>query len=122
MQKAGCSDPVVSGVLSNFFEVENADRVGEVGFGTNEGITEWVGFLPHINERHPGLHLGLSTPTQPRTTVGWTAPLHLDMILDGCSIWFDEALVFSDGRWDRAALDSQSQGHTVGEVLHIDAV
>ncbi|EUA20806.1 hypothetical protein [Mycobacterium kansasii] len=122
VQKAGCSDPVVSGVLSNFFEVENADRVGEVGFGTNEGITDWVGFLSHINERHPGLHLGLGTPTQPRTKVGWTAPLHLDMILDGCSIWFDEVLVFSDGRWDRVALDSQSQGHTVGEVLHIDAV
>ncbi len=120
--KASCSDSVVAGVLNNFFQVENADHVGEVGFGTNEGITEWVDFLSHINERHPGLHLGLGTPTQPQTKVGWTSPLHLDMILDRCRISFDEVLVFSDGCWDRSALDKLNQGEAVGEVLHVDAV
>ncbi|WP_204800866.1 hypothetical protein [Mycobacterium riyadhense] len=122
VKKATCADPVVSYVLSNFFKVENADRVGEVGFGTNEGITEWVNFLSHINERHPGLHLGLGTPSQPQSKVGWGSPLHLDMILDGCRIWFDDALVFSNGFWDRAALNTLRQGATVHDVLHVDAV
>jgi len=123
---ASCADPLIAGILTNFFEVENADRVGEVGFGTNEGITDWVDFVSHINERHAGLHLGLGSPTQPKTKVGWSAPLHLDLILDDCSIWFDEALVFCDGRWDRAALHSvnpdPAAGSDVGDVLHVDAV
>ncbi|KAA1251125.1 hypothetical protein F0Q45_06000 [Mycobacterium simiae] len=122
VKKVTCSDRLVSNVLRSFFEFDNADRVGEVGFGTNEGITEWVGFLSHINERHPGLHLGLGTPSQPRSKVGWNSPLHLDMILDGCRIWFDETLVFSDGCWDRAALATLYHGATMDDVLHVDAV
>ncbi|WP_204080119.1 hypothetical protein [Mycobacterium riyadhense] len=98
------------------------ELIGEVGFGTNEGITEWVNFLSHINERHPGLHLGLGTPSQPQSKVGWGSPLHLDMILDGCRIWFDDALVFSNGFWDRAALNTLRLGATVHDVLHVDAV
>ncbi|MCV7199786.1 hypothetical protein [Mycobacterium angelicum] len=123
---ASCADPLIAGILNNFFEVENADRVGEVGFGTNEGITEWVDFVSHINERHAGLHLGLGSPTQPKTKVGWSAPLHLDLILDDCSIWFDDALVFADGRWDRGALRSLNPDPAavseLGDVLHVDAV
>lgn len=122
VEKATCADPLISAVLNNFFEVENANRVGEVGFGTNEGITEWVGFVSHINERHPGLHLGLGTPSQPKSKTGWGSPLHLDMILDGCEIRFDGRLVFSDGRWDRDALKDLSQGAAQGDVMHVDAV
>lgn len=120
----GCADQLTAGILNKFFEIKNADRVGEVGFGTNEGITEWVDFVSHINERHPGLHLGLGSPSQPVSKVGWSSPLHLDLILDDCSIWFDDALVFSGGRWDRAALRSSTSGSVVdsGEVLHVDAV
>lgn len=121
---ASCADPLTADVLNKFFEIKNADRVGEVGFGTNEGITEWVDFVSHINERHPGLHLGLGSPTQPVSKVGWSSPLHLDLILDDCSIRFDDALVFSEGRWDRATLHRMTPDSAVGsaDVLHVDAV
>lgn len=117
-----CHDPVTSQVLSAFLGVDNADRVGEVGFGTNEGITEWVGFVSHINERHPGLHLGLGTSSQTQDKVGWSCPLHLDVILDQCTILFGDVPVFHDGRWDSAALHTLAGAEPMPEVLPVDAV
>lgn len=117
-----CDSPVISQVLDGFLTVENADRVGEVGFGTNEGITDWVGFVSHINERHPGLHLGLGTPSQPQSKVGWSSPLHLDLILDNTAITFDGVPVFSNGTWNRQALDTLGREVKTPEILHVDAV
>lgn len=117
-----CAGPVTNQVLEAFMSVPNADRIGEVGFGTNLGIDRWVDFVSHINERHPGLHLGLGTPAQSRDKVDWSCPLHVDMILADCVIAFDDVEVFRAGSWNRPTLQRTAGGGFAWDVLHVDAV
>ncbi|CAO3439660.1 hypothetical protein [Azospirillum argentinense] len=98
-----CADPLVEAVILRILSLENGDRIGEVGFGTNEGIVRYVPFLSHINERHPGLHLGLGADNQ-GDLPGPRCPLHLDFIGTDGAILFDGFPVFHDGYYDRQAL------------------
>jgi len=75
-----CDDEKVSKLLSRSFGYENADRIGEVGFGTNSGIGEFISMNSHLNERHPGVHLGFGQNNQLRAVVPYSSPIHLDMI------------------------------------------
>lgn len=119
---ATSDSPVLQIVLNQFFGVENAVRVGEVGFGTNRGITRFVPFVSHINERYPGLHLGLGTPTQRAGSLDWSSALHLDLILASCEIWFDDRPIFSSsGGYDRDILLEPDVPIGSDTVLSVDA-
>ncbi|MDE0803000.1 MAG: aminopeptidase [Acidimicrobiales bacterium] len=113
---AACSDRIVSMVLRDFFEVPNADRVGEVGFGTNIGLRAFIPKLCHLNERWPGIHLGLGSPTQ---LVDWSCPLHLDLIPADVQIVADGQPVFSNGRY-HGLRDCDPEESRID--LHVDAV
>lgn len=91
-----CEHKIINHLLQKFFQIENAKRVGEVGFGTNIGLTQFVPFLSHINERFPSLHLGFGANNQGAPLVMWKCPMHLDLILDCCEVFFDDELILSN--------------------------
>lgn len=92
-----CDDPGVRGVLDGVFAEEAARNVGELGFGTNLGIKRFIAMNSHINERHPGVHIGFGEHGQPGR-VPFQALRHLDLIFEGAEITID----------DREVIDSKS--------------
>lgn len=81
-----CSDDTVYKFLCDCFEGQCAKKVGEVGFGTNVGVTKPVNVNSHINERHSGLHLGFGESNQPPDLVGYGCHIHTDLIGTGGEI------------------------------------
>lgn len=65
-------------------------RVGELGFGTNIGISQFIAHNSHINERRSGIHIGFGQHNQPRTIVSYYADVHMDLITAGARIWVDD--------------------------------
>jgi hypothetical protein len=103
---ASCSceyDPIET-MLQNFLANDNADRVGEIGFGTNVGIDRFTELPCLANERWPGFHLGLGEHNQPSSRVLWDCPVHLDLIVAAPVIRADDRVIFEDGRWVKSAL------------------
>jgi hypothetical protein len=60
-------------------EMKNGTRVGELGFGTNLGIRRFTGWNSHLDERAPGLHVGLGQHNQ-GAVVDYYADIHMDLI------------------------------------------
>ena len=83
MVEYSCDDPMVMELVRRCLSYENADRVGEVGIGTNFGIPDFIAMNSHINERRPGLHLGFGQHGQKRSVVDYMSEVHLDLITDG---------------------------------------
>lgn len=84
-----CSDATVQAFLADSFKSACSRRVGEIGFGTNTGVRAPVPLNSHINERHPGLHLGFGQSNQSPALVGYECPIHLDLISTGGEIVFE---------------------------------
>ncbi|MFD4874496.1 hypothetical protein ACFWOB_14140 [Streptomyces sp. NPDC058420] len=80
-----CDHPLVKKFVDRFLRVPNADRVGELGFGTNIGIDRFVSLNSHLNERHPGVHIGFGQSNQRRGTVH-SCDVHVDFIASDCAI------------------------------------
>ncbi|MFL9876711.1 M29 family metallopeptidase [Paraburkholderia megapolitana] len=99
-----CVDPLLFKMCETLMSIDNGDRVGEIGFGTNEGVHSFVPFRSHINERVAGFHIGCGSPIQRKEYVRWKCPLHVDFISATVKIYFDDALVFANQRWLRTAL------------------
>ena len=99
-----CEAGPVAALLDHFFSYENTARIGEVGFGTNQGIGGFSGEPCLLNERWPGFHVGLGEHNQPLSRVPWQCALHLDLILASPEIRADGRRVFADGRWIEEAL------------------
>lgn len=74
-----CGDPDLARGLEAVFSNELCRRVGEIGFGTNVGVTAFTRENSHINERYPAVHVGLGEHTQPGR-VDYEAPIHIDLI------------------------------------------
>jgi leucyl aminopeptidase (aminopeptidase T) len=74
-----CADVHLSRALDTVFSNALCRRVGELGFGTNLGVTRFTTGNTHINERFPAVHIGLGEHTQPGR-VHYEAPIHIDMI------------------------------------------
>lgn len=96
-----CADPLVTRLLDRCLGVENADRIGELGFGTNVGTTGFVPLNSHINERHPGVHLGLGMHGQRLDVVDYWSDIHLDLITS-------DATIVVDGRTEIRSTDLRS--------------
>lgn len=103
-----CSDPIVHMSVASFLSSHNGTRVGEVGFGTNIGLRRFVPFLSHVNERFPGLHIGLGSHNQ-GDRLAWSAPLHLDFILQRSHIVADGFTVMRDGQYEIEALKERAR-------------
>ena len=74
-----CENKYLNYYLSNVFKQSRTTTVGEFGIGTNIGITTFVPGNSHINERFPGVHLGLGMHLQKNNTMYKTA-IHMDFI------------------------------------------
>ncbi len=77
---------------------ENSDRVGELAFGTNFGLTEFIGVLLQ-DEKHPGVHLAFGDPYGTQTHAPWKSTTHVDVLTRDCNVWIDEEPVIERGRY-----------------------
>jgi aminopeptidase len=77
---------------------ENSDRVGELAFGTNLGLTEMIGILLQ-DEKFPGVHLAFGDPYGSQTHADWRSTTHVDVLTRKCDVWIDEDQVIEKGRY-----------------------
>ncbi|WP_405059114.1 aminopeptidase [Kribbella sp. NBC_01505] len=100
-----CADAKLQDMLEVIFATPNARRVGELGFGTNSGVSKLIGMNCHINERSPGLHIGFGQHNQSIYIVDYLCDLHIDFICQG-------GIVEVDGeRLDLANLEPLDEQH-----------
>jgi aminopeptidase len=77
---------------------ENSDRVGELAFGTNLGLSEMIGILLQ-DEKFPGVHLAFGDPYGSQTHANWKSKTHVDVLTRKCDVWIDDDQVISKGHY-----------------------
>jgi aminopeptidase len=77
---------------------ENSDRVGELAFGTNLGLTEMIGILLQ-DEKFPGVHIAFGDPYGSQTHADWKSRTHVDVLTRNCDVWIDEDQVIDKGKY-----------------------
>jgi aminopeptidase len=77
---------------------ENSDRVGELAFGTNLGLSEMIGILLQ-DEKFPGVHIAFGDPYGSQTHADWKSRTHVDVLTRQCDAWIDEDQILSKGRY-----------------------
>jgi aminopeptidase len=77
---------------------ENSDRVGELAFGTNLGLTQMIGVLLQ-DEKFPGVHIAFGDPYGSQTHANWKSRTHVDVLTRKCDVWIDEDQVIEKGRY-----------------------
>jgi hypothetical protein len=107
MTEFTCSDSLISEFLDDALGRPFARNVGELGFGTNIGVRRFISLNSHINERHPGVHLGFGEHVQPGK-VAYTADIHIDLISPSSYLVLDDEEIFFD------SLDESTLPHPTG--------
>jgi aminopeptidase len=82
---------------------ENSDRVGELAFGTNLGLSEMIGVLLQ-DEKFPGVHIAFGDPYGSQTHADWKSKTHVDVLTRNCDVWIDDDQVISKGHYQLAHL------------------
>jgi aminopeptidase len=77
---------------------ENSDRVGELAFGTNLGLSEMIGILLQ-DEKFPGVHIAFGDPYGSQTHADWKSKTHVDVLTRKCDVWIDEDQIISKGHY-----------------------
>jgi len=77
---------------------ENSDRVGELAFGTNLGLSRMIGILLQ-DEKFPGVHIAFGDPYGSQTHADWKSRTHVDVLTRNCDVWIDEDQVIAKGRY-----------------------
>ncbi|MGB7438969.1 MAG: aminopeptidase [Candidatus Acidiferrum sp.] len=77
---------------------ENSDRVGELAFGTNLGLSRMIGILLQ-DEKFPGVHIAFGDPYGSQTHADWASRTHVDVLTRDCDVWIDEDQVIEKGRY-----------------------
>jgi leucyl aminopeptidase (aminopeptidase T) len=77
---------------------ENSDRVGELAFGTNLGLSSMIGILLQ-DEKFPGVHIAFGDPYGSQTHADWKSKTHVDVLTRNCDVWIDEDQVISKGHY-----------------------
>ncbi|MDC0772854.1 hypothetical protein [Streptomyces sp. HD] len=85
-----CADSDIRELVGLCFRQPYGERVGELGFGTNSGIDEFIAANSHINERRVGAHIGFGQHNQDQHKIGYQEKVHLDLITDGAEIFVDD--------------------------------
>ena len=83
-----CENTSVEKLIDRFLRVPNANRVGELGFGKNIGVDQFISLNSHLNERYPSVHIGFGQSNQRRGTV-YSCDVHVDFIASDCTIHID---------------------------------
>ncbi|MFF4345575.1 hypothetical protein ACFY00_37415 [Kitasatospora sp. NPDC001540] len=84
-----CADPLISTLFARCLQSDHGNHVGELGFGTNTGIDGFIGMNSHINERHPGVHIGFGQHGQLLEVVEYLTDIHIDLITSDAVIHID---------------------------------
>jgi len=82
---------------------ENSNRVGELAFGTNFGLSRMIGILLQ-DEKFPGVHIAFGDPYGSQTHADWKSRTHIDVLTRNCDVWIDEDQVIEKGRYQMAHL------------------
>jgi len=77
---------------------ENSDRVGELAFGTNLGLSRMIGILLQ-DEKFPGVHIAFGDPYGNQTHADWKSRTHVDVLTRNCDVWIDEDQVIEKGQY-----------------------
>jgi aminopeptidase len=77
---------------------ENSNRVGELAFGTNLGLSRMIGVLLQ-DEKFPGVHIAFGDPYGSQTHADWKSRTHVDVLTRNCDVWIDEDQVIEKGRY-----------------------
>jgi aminopeptidase len=77
---------------------ENSDRVGELAFGTNLGLSEMIGILLQ-DEKFPGVHIAFGDPYGSQTHADWKSKTHVDVLTRNCDVWIDDDQVIEKGKY-----------------------
>jgi aminopeptidase len=77
---------------------ENSDRVGELAFGTNLGLSEMIGILLQ-DEKFPGVHLAFGDPYGSQTHANWKSKTHVDVLTRKCDVWIDNDQIIAKGKY-----------------------
>jgi leucyl aminopeptidase (aminopeptidase T) len=77
---------------------QNSDRVGELAFGTNLGLSRMIGVLLQ-DEKFPGVHLAFGDPYGSQTHADWASKTHVDVLTRKCDVWIDDDQVIEQGRY-----------------------
>ena len=77
---------------------ENSDRVGELAFGTNLGLSEMIGVLLQ-DEKFPGVHLAFGDPYGSQTHANWKSRTHVDVLTRNCDVWIDADQIIAKGKY-----------------------
>jgi leucyl aminopeptidase (aminopeptidase T) len=77
---------------------ENSDRVGELAFGTNLGLSEMIGILLQ-DEKFPGVHIAFGDPYGTQTHADWKSKTHVDVLTRNCDVWIDGDQIISRGHY-----------------------
>src|SRR6266576_3723157 len=77
---------------------ENSDRVGELAFGTNLGLSEMIGILLQ-DEKFPGVHIAFGDPYGSQTHANWKSRTHVDVLTRKCDVWIDDDQVIEKGHY-----------------------
>lgn len=77
---------------------KNSMRVGELGIGTNIGLTKLIGTLTQ-DEKFPGAHIALGDPYPQFTGATWKSSAHNDGVMRGCTITVDGKTIMDGGRF-----------------------
>jgi aminopeptidase len=77
---------------------ENSDRVGELAFGTNLGLSELIGILLQ-DEKFPGVHIAFGDPYGSQTHANWKSKTHVDVLTRNCDVWIDSDQIIARGHY-----------------------
>ncbi|HET9993962.1 MAG TPA: aminopeptidase [Candidatus Acidoferrum sp.] len=77
---------------------ENSDRVGELAFGTNLGLSEMIGNLLQ-DEKFPGVHIAFGDPYGSQTHANWNSKTHVDVLTRECDVWIDDDQIIEKGHY-----------------------
>ncbi|PYU61316.1 MAG: aminopeptidase [Acidobacteria bacterium] len=77
---------------------ENSDRVGELAFGTNLGLSAMIGILLQ-DEKFPGVHIAFGDPYGSQTHANWKSMTHVDVLTRNCDVWIDDDQVIEKGHY-----------------------
>jgi leucyl aminopeptidase (aminopeptidase T) len=77
---------------------ENSDRVGELAFGTNLGLSQIIGNLLQ-DEKFPGVHIAFGDPYGNQTHADWKSRTHVDVLTRNCDVWIDQDQIIAKGRY-----------------------
>jgi len=77
---------------------ENSDRVGELAFGTNLGLSEMIGILLQ-DEKFPGVHIAFGDPYGSQTHADWKSKTHVDVLTRKCDVWIDDDQIIEKGHY-----------------------